>query len=39
MLLAVNSVPRGKFLPEQKHVEYVEYFCMFIKGAGHLWGY
>lgn len=39
VLLAVNSVPHGKFLSEQEPVEYVEYCCMFLKCAGDLWDY
>lgn len=39
MLLAVNSVPSGKFLPEQELVEYVEYCCVFLKCAVDLWGH
>lgn len=38
VLLAVNLIPHGKFLPEQEPVEYVEYCCMFLKCAGDLWG-
>lgn len=38
VLLAVNLIPHGKFLPEQEPVEYVEYWCMFLKCAGDLWG-